>query len=93
MKVLKLADVHLEPCPFCGSQADIYWVGIHFSPYGRNLIHTIRCRSLECTGEVGHLSLQNCVRMWNKRVSNALPMPCELGASKLPKTADGKGDS
>jgi hypothetical protein len=84
MKRVKVPEGSIKPCPFCGSDAWVYYVPFH-SPFGTSLVHSVQCRSFKCTAKVEHIELDDCLLMWNTRVSSDVPLPCELGASKLPQ--------
>lgn len=55
----------IEPCPFCGSDADVFMDFAAETPY-------VRCGSNRCravAGRILHGSMADAVALWNKRVN------------------------
>ena len=61
----RVVDIHLKPCPFCGSTE------VHILHYGTNSEHSVVCDN--CHVWVDHifeaLSEEQALELWNRRVN------------------------
>ncbi len=53
-------------CPFCGTSAHVFWVGLNPLTYG------VRCRSCGASIPAIHTEYQDAVRAWNRRSGLAM---------------------
>ncbi len=52
----------LKSCPFCGSEADVEYHGIHIDRF------IVRCQNGKCDSHYTHLTREQAIEAWNKRV-------------------------
>jgi len=66
MGVLKMAEIKLKPCPFCGGKAEI----IKCLRRGISITYTVSCGAGGCMANISYCPSEDAaIKAWNRRAA------------------------